>query len=569
MRRPASRLPWSLLLLSAALVLALVQTWAVIDAERRHRALARGVLREQALAVAGRFLANVEVDFHFMIPEAFGPLFVATPGFDQLRGAPAEVAAPILRAGALRTRADGERALLPEIAESSREVARCTRPADDTLRYAFAYDRGARTVRTSVPVAASVLATIRDTVDRRLATTAAAEWYLASRFRRVGGGDRALVYVVTPDSAGHPGVAYGFETCNDAPWRWVFARAYARGVLPVPLIGGLPADSLLAVHAEATGAFAASYDSGPEPVGGTSATITSGQRNPDPRGAIRVRVTLHPRTADLLIVGGLPRNRLPVLLGTLALILGLMLFAWKQARREEALWRLRADFASSVSHELRTPLAQILLFAETVRAGRTRGPTQVERAVDVIIEEARRLQHLVENVLTFSRAERRTSLAAESAYALMPYLRDVVDRFRPLAARAGTALVVEGPERLDVEIPRDPLCQVVLNLLDNATKYGPAGQVVTLAVAARDGQVELSVTDQGPGVPAEERERIFDPFVRGRHGEGVATGGGIGLSVVRRIATELGGEAHVEPGPGRGARFVVRVPATRRAEPAT
>ena len=111
--------------------------------------------------------------------------------------------------------------------------------------------------------------------------------------------------------------------------------------------------------------------------------------------------------------------------------------ALRQLRREEELARLRADFTSSVSHELRTPLTQILLYAETLELGRAAGEGERRRALGVIVQEARRLAHLVENILQFSRAERRMVRVRTEVRRLAPLLRETVDRFAPLAGARG------------------------------------------------------------------------------------------------------------------------------------
>jgi signal transduction histidine kinase len=560
-----SRIPWSLLLLGVALVLAAAQTWAAVESERRHRALAERVLHDLAEAAAWRFLANVEVELHFVVPEAFGPVVESSRNLPQLRRAPSDVAAPVLRDGTVdRWRTDGDVSeTLARVARAAEAVARCGDPGEDGKRFYFALPlpNGPVTLAGTTPPS-EVVALVRDTVARRLANGDREEWYLASRFRE--NGSRALVYVVTRDPDDRPRMVLGFETCNDALWRWAFTRAFARGVIPSPLLAGTPQESVLTVHAEATGAFGASYTSG-----GTTAdsavavSVQSGSRIADPRGGIRVTVTMRQTAPDRLIIGGLPRSRLPVLLATLALIVGLVVLALHQWWREQALIRLRADFTSSVSHELRTPLAQILLFAETLEAGRTRGPVESERALGIIIQEARRLQHLVENVLVLSRAERHAVLPPGEPTDPDTFVAEVVERFRPIAARAGTAIRFLGDPGPMLLLPRDPLAQVLLNYLDNAVKYGPAGQVINVSLDRTPHSLLLSVEDEGPGVAPEERERIWQPFVRGAAGQQAIPGGGIGLAVVQGLMSELGGRAWVGAGLLRGARFVAEFPATR------
>src|SRR6185437_15523464 len=134
--------------------------------------------------------------------------------------------------------------------------------------------------------------------------------------------------------------------------------------------------------------------------------------------------------------------------GRRSLTAGMMVLAVLQLRREQELARLRSDFISSVSHELRTPLAQILLFAETLRLGRVRSAAERAGATDVIVQEARRLMQLVENVLLFSRSERRMTRLRPEPTALAPCVREPVETWRPLAVAADVTLCT----RLDAHV---------------------------------------------------------------------------------------------------------------------
>jgi DNA-binding response OmpR family regulator len=139
-----------------------------------------------------------------------------------------------------------------------------------------------------------------------------------------------------------------------------------------------------------------------------------------------VRVSLDPAAAGDLVIGGLPRSRLPALFGLLVLTAGLLFTAARQLRRERALGRLRAEFVASVSHELRTPLTQIRMFAETLRLDRVRSPEERQRCLEILDKEARRLTNLVENMLQFSRSERGTVLLAMEEHELAPLVAEVV-----------------------------------------------------------------------------------------------------------------------------------------------
>jgi signal transduction histidine kinase len=281
-----------------------------------------------------------------------------------------------------------------------------------------------------------------------------------------------------------------------------------------------------------------------------------------------VEVSLRPEAAGRLLIGGLPRARLPVLLALLTLVGALVVIALLLARRAQELAQLRADFTSSVSHELRTPLSQILLFAETLHFRRAISERDRENALVVIMREARRLAHLVDNVLLFSRTERRAARISAHPRPLAPLVRDVVGSFEPLARVRQVTLRTSLDERVVAPVDPGALRQVLLNLLDNAVKYGPDGQTVDVGLAIQDSVARIWVADQGKGISPAEYERIWEPFVRLDSGEySVTTGSGIGLSVVRQLVALHGGRCWAEaastrPEGGRpaGARFVIELP---------
>lgn len=282
---------------------------------------------------------------------------------------------------------------------------------------------------------------------------------------------------------------------------------------------------------------------------------------------IGVRAQIRAEAADAVLAGGLPRSRLPFLIGLLVLAAALSMVAVGQLRREAELARTRSDFVSSVSHELRTPLAQIRLFIETLRLNRARTERDRTWSLDNLERETTRLTHLVENVLQFGRITHGTAEADAAvevpAIDVVAEVRSAVDGFVPLAgARATFDVAAHGPARARVDA--DALRQVLLNLLDNAVKYGPRGQRVRVEVVCDAAHVTIAVSDEGAGVPSRDRARIWEPFERGRNGATQAVGGsGIGLTIVRDVAHRFGGTVACETAEGGGARFVLRLPAVR------
>jgi signal transduction histidine kinase len=277
-------------------------------------------------------------------------------------------------------------------------------------------------------------------------------------------------------------------------------------------------------------------------------------------------VSIRPAVAAERVSGDEPQSRLPLLLAVFGLTLALFGVAVVQLRRQQELVRLRDDFVSGVSHELRTPLAQIRLFADLLETGRLHDPAQRARSVRIINEESRRLTFLVENVLQFSRSQRDANRLSPRPVDAGALVHEIVDSFGPLARDAEFVTRVE--TGVVARIDRDAFRQVLLNLLDNAAKYGPRRQTVQVGMAVVGFAVRVWVADQGPGVPAEDRLRVWQPYRRlERDAEGATGGSGIGLAVVRDLVELHGGRAWVEDAPGGGARFVVELPGATRAGP--
>jgi two-component system OmpR family sensor kinase len=233
--------------------------------------------------------------------------------------------------------------------------------------------------------------------------------------------------------------------------------------------------------------------------------------------------------------------------------------ALEAAHASEARMRqLLADAA----HELRTPLQGIRAGAETLL--RASGDPGEERLAVQIVRDSARASRLVDDLLTLGRLD--------GGAALEPAPIDLAELAREQLARAqvlapALALRYEGPVRCPLRADRDRLAQVLVNLLDNARHATPDGGRVTLAIDPAGEQVRLTVSDSGPGVPADQRERIFDRFVRLDPSRSRARfGSGLGLPIARRIAEAHGGTLRcVAPPDGCGASFELRLPRAAEA----
>jgi signal transduction histidine kinase len=225
---------------------------------------------------------------------------------------------------------------------------------------------------------------------------------------------------------------------------------------------------------------------------------------------------------------------------------------------------LSRNFLMSVSHELRTPLTAIRGHVSALRENVIEDEDARRRSLDVVAEEGVRLERLVGDVLDLAKLDARR-------FAL---LRDEVD-MRVLCERAHAAFAKEAQAReLTLELSTvdgvvlvtdgDRVLQIVSNLLGNAIQWTPAGGSIGLTLTADATEVMVAVTDTGPGIAPEERERIFRPFWSGHGGHGGGTG--LGLTIASELASALGGSLAVDSAPGGGSRFVLVLP--RRTQPA-
>jgi signal transduction histidine kinase len=368
----------------------------------------------------------------------------------------------------------------------------------------------------------------------------------------IGGVQRVMALDLVRDSAHGVWAAFGVEapvSVLDSTFRAILREG---ALLPRALVGATPNDSVLAVRlTRPDGGVVFQYGTLDERFASTDTVANES-------GGLRVTVGLAPHLASSLIIGGLPQSRLPALLALLTLSVLLCALALVQLRRGRELARLRNQFVANVSHELRTPLAQISMFSETLLLGRERSPDERRHFLSVIFRETRRLSSLVESVLRFSRGEAGATRLRPAPHDVAAEARETLATFAPLAATAGVELRAQLDDDAYAMVDSGALTQILLNLLDNAVKYGPPGQTVTIRVVRGGDEVVLSVDDEGPGIPPADRRRVFDPFQRlDRRHAPKTSGAGIGLTVVRDLVIAHAGRVWIEDAAGGGARVAI------------
>lgn len=228
-----------------------------------------------------------------------------------------------------------------------------------------------------------------------------------------------------------------------------------------------------------------------------------------------------------------------------------------ESRRVDA---VRRDFVANVSHELKTPVGALSLLAEAV-IGASDDPEAVRRFAQRMHREAARLSDLVQELIDLSRLQGHDPLRAARRVDLDGVVLEAIDRCGLSAGAKDIALVSGGDEGLTVIGDEAQLVMAVRNLIDNAVSYSPEHTRVAVAVRRFEELVEISVTDQGIGIPERDLERIFERFYRVDPARSRATGGtGLGLSIVKHIAANHGGEVAVWSVEGSGSTFTIRLP---------
>ncbi|MEZ4240000.1 MAG: HAMP domain-containing sensor histidine kinase [Myxococcota bacterium] len=287
---------------------------------------------------------------------------------------------------------------------------------------------------------------------------------------------------------------------------------------------------------------------------------TYAHRFAEPFTAMAVRVTMD-RVPGLVGSEAMTVRGLALALVVLMFGGGFALYRAVGAQLEYA--RRRSDFVAAVSHELKTPLTTIRMYGEMLRDGMVPSAERQRTYHHTITMEADRLGRLIANVLELARLERGQGPGELVVGELAPVVREAVEIVAPHAEQAGFAVVVRAPDGLPaVRIDRDAVIQILVNLVDNAVKFGATGERrVEIDLEEVDGAVQLTVRDHGPGVPRTQLRRVFEPFWRGERELTRRTRGtGIGLALVRGLAERMRATVRARNHPEGGFEVAVRLP---------
>ena len=371
-------------------------------------------------------------------------------------------------------------------------------------------------------------------------------------------GESALVALVQRDDRGTPLAVYGTVVTTDATLASLFSRNPHRSAIDSAGLTRL--DSL-------------SYE----------VRTPDGERLFGSLGAGRFRAIVHlggPLRGLMLTIAVAPgriasplmaphsRTRLWQLGALIAATVFVLGIAATSTRREVLLARARSDFIAGVSHDLRMPLAQILIASETLTLRRERSDAERASLASSIVRETRRLMAVVDNVLLFSRSGAVEIRPVVGAVGTGELFHEVADAVRLAVEDAGQTLAVEPGAPATVVGDRRLVRQALVNLVDNAIKYGASGQQIRLGAESDGGVVRLIVEDEGPGVRPNERGRVFEPYTRLAEDQvSERTGTGLGLAVVRQIADACGGRVWMEGRQPRGARVVLELRAATETAP--
>ncbi|MEY4233020.1 MAG: hypothetical protein RL144_1220 [Actinomycetota bacterium] len=227
---------------------------------------------------------------------------------------------------------------------------------------------------------------------------------------------------------------------------------------------------------------------------------------------------------------------------------------------------VRRDFVANVSHELKTPIGALLLLSEAV-LGAKDDPAAVEKFATRMQIESKRLTDLVQEIINLSRLQDSDPLSVPSELNVQDLVNEAIDQSQ-VGADSRKIEILTGEIANGVVLgDRDQIIMAIQNLVENAVNYSPEGTKVTVSSGIEDGIVTISITDQGIGIPENEKDRIFERFYRVDPARSRQSGGtGLGLSIVKHVATKHGGEVSVWSVENVGSTFSLKLPLFSKSE---
>jgi len=242
-----------------------------------------------------------------------------------------------------------------------------------------------------------------------------------------------------------------------------------------------------------------------------------------------------------------------------------IVFIVRDQTRLMTLEKTRQEFVANVSHELRTPLTLIKGYVETLLDGAKNDPQASTRFLQTIKKHSDRLNFLIDDLLTISTLESGQVKLNFQTHKLREIVNDVITDLKVRAEERNTIIHNQLDDTIDAIVDSERIKQVFYNLIDNAIKYGKNGGNVWIECQKNESALKVAVKDDGPGIPPEARDRIFERFYRIDKARSREQGGtGLGLSIVKHIVQAHGGKAWVESQFGKGSTFYFTIPATKK-----
>ena len=244
-------------------------------------------------------------------------------------------------------------------------------------------------------------------------------------------------------------------------------------------------------------------------------------------------------------------------------LVAILIFDDSEMRRLDS---IRRDFVANISHELKTPIGALSILSEAV-LGAADDPEAITRFASRMQIEAKRLSELVQEIIDLSRLQDDDPLKNGKIFNLSEAIKEAIEQSHMSSESKGISISFTPIDQAQVLGDRDQVVMAIHNLVENAVNYSPESTRVAVTLKEVDGLVEVSVSDQGIGIPEKDLERIFERFYRVDAARSRQTGGtGLGLSIVKHIATNHGGDVSVWSVEGAGSTFTIRFPQANNHE---